>query len=713
MNAASDTIVIGGGVMGLAIAVELKLRGATVTVLSRDYHQAAAHAAAGMIAPQAEGIPPSPMLDLCLESRALYPAWIRKLEELTGVDTGYWTSGILAPVYELPSWENREQVSREEKSRGAGEQSGRGEANAHETISPLHLRTSAPLQSPPANSYSTQNSDATWLDKEAIQLYQPGLGAEVVGGWWYPEDAQVDNRALMKALRQAAQSLGVDLREGVSVEAIQRQNCSVVSLRTSAGEFRANQYVLASGAYARELLPLPVRPLKGQMMSVRMTHAHHQPLPIQQVLFGTDNYLVPRRDGRLIIGATVEEVGWTPHNTPAGTRTLIERATRIYPEIQHWSIEELWWGFRPTTPDLLPILGSSSCENLVLATGHHRNGILLAPITASILADLILQQKSHPLLGHFRYDRFYSGVTGNSHSTKRYTCEGNNGQKLMVTSHSPQPTTEWNSTANRKSDNELTIAGRTFQSRLMTGTGKYADMEVMRQSLAASGSEIVTVAVRRVQTQAPGHEGLAEALDWTKLWMLPNTAGCKTAEEAVRVANFGREMAKIVGQEDNNFVKLEVVPDTKYLLPDPVGTLQAAEQLVNKGFAVLPYINADPVLAKQLEEVGCSTVMPLGSPIGSGQGVKCAANIQIIIEQANVPVVVDAGIGTPSEADYSMELGADAVLVNSAIAHAEDPIAMGRAMGLATEAGRFAYLAGRIPIKSYASASSPLTGTVS
>ncbi|WP_365973333.1 thiazole synthase [Moorena sp. SIO4G3] len=259
----------------------------------------------------------------------------------------------------------------------------------------------------------------------------------------------------------------------------------------------------------------------------------------------------------------------------------------------------------------------------------------------------------------------------------------------------------------------MTIAGKTFRSRLMTGTGKYDSQEVMAESIAASGSEIVTVAVRRVQTLAPGHEGLAESLDWRKLWMLPNTAGCKTAEEAVRVARLGREMAKLLGQEDNNFVKLEVIPDPKYLLPDPIGTLEAAEQLVKEGFAVLPYINADPLLAKRLEEVGCATVMPLGSPIGSGQGIKNAANIEIIIEEAGVPVVVDAGIGSPSEATYGMELGADALLVNSAIALAGNPIMMAKAMGMATEAGRLAYLAGRIPIKNYASASSPLTGTIS
>jgi thiazole synthase len=262
-------------------------------------------------------------------------------------------------------------------------------------------------------------------------------------------------------------------------------------------------------------------------------------------------------------------------------------------------------------------------------------------------------------------------------------------------------------------DSLLTIAGKTFNSRLMTGTGKYRTIGEMQASIVASECDIVTVAVRRVQTQAPGHEGLAEAIDWQRIWMLPNTAGCQTAEDAVRVARLGREMAKLLGQEDNNFVKLEVIPDAKYLLPDPIGTLEAAEKLVKEGFAVLPYINADPLLAKRLEEVGCATVMPLGSPIGSGQGIKNLANIQIIIENAKIPVVVDAGIGTPSEAAQAMEIGADALLINTAIAQAQYSDRMAKAMSLATIAGRLAYNAGRIPVKSIAAASSPTSGTIS
>ena len=261
-------------------------------------------------------------------------------------------------------------------------------------------------------------------------------------------------------------------------------------------------------------------------------------------------------------------------------------------------------------------------------------------------------------------------------------------------------------------EDALVIGGRTFRSRLMTGTGKYPSLAAMQASLVSSACEIVTVAVRRVQTQAAGHEGLMEAIDWSRIWMLPNTAGCATADEAIRVARLGRELAKLAGQEHNTFVKLEVIPDTRHLLPDPIGTLEAAEQLVKEGFTVLPYINADPLLARRLEEAGCATVMPLGSPIGSGQGIRNAANIALIIENSGVPVVVDAGIGVPSEAAQAMEMGADALLINSAIALAGDPPAMARAMALACEAGRSAHHAGRLPVRAEASPSSPRAGRV-
>ena len=258
----------------------------------------------------------------------------------------------------------------------------------------------------------------------------------------------------------------------------------------------------------------------------------------------------------------------------------------------------------------------------------------------------------------------------------------------------------------------LTIGKKQFHSRLFTGTGKYPSLKVMQRSLLLSESQMVTVAVRRVQALESGHKGLMDAISWSSYWMLPNTAGCSNAEEAIRVARLGRELAKVAGQEDNSFIKLEVIPDKRHLLPDPFGTLQAAEQLIKENFTVLPYINADPLLAKRLEEIGCATVMPLGSPIGSAQGIRNEANIGLIIENSKVPVIIDAGIGVPSDAAYAMEMGADAVLVNSAIAMAQDAPAMAEAMSKAVQAGRQAFLAGRLPKRSNALASSPTSGMV-
>ena len=237
----------------------------------------------------------------------------------------------------------------------------------------------------------------------------------------------------------------------------------------------------------------------------------------------------------------------------------------------------------------------------------------------------------------------------------------------------------------------LKIGNKIFNNRLMLGTGKYRSKNQMIESLEESKSEIITVAVRRVKNN-DNEKNLINNINWDKYWMLPNTAGCTNSDEAVRVACLGRELAKLSGQEDNNFVKLEVIPDRKYLLPDPIETLKAAEILVKKNFTVLPYINADPLLAKRLEEVGCATVMPLGSPIGTGQGLLNYSNISIIIENSKVPVIIDAGIGVPSEASQAMEMGSDGVLINSAIALAKDPVKMANAMQLGVQAGRNAFL---------------------
>ena len=252
----------------------------------------------------------------------------------------------------------------------------------------------------------------------------------------------------------------------------------------------------------------------------------------------------------------------------------------------------------------------------------------------------------------------------------------------------------------------LKIADREFSSRLLVGTGKFASNELMRDALAASGAEIVTVALRRADLSGKGDPfaNILDFIDRDRFLLLPNTSGARNAAEAVRLAR----LAVAAGLP--NWVKLEIHPDPRYLLPDPIDTLAAADILVKEGFVVLPYINADPVLAKRLQDVGTATVMPLGSPIGSNRGIETRAQIEIIIEQATVPVVVDAGIGAPSQASEAMEMGADAVLVNTAIAIASDPVRMAQAFRKAVEAGRDAReigLGGRLPV---ASASSPLTG---
>ncbi|TGK00884.1 thiazole synthase [Leptospira semungkisensis] len=252
---------------------------------------------------------------------------------------------------------------------------------------------------------------------------------------------------------------------------------------------------------------------------------------------------------------------------------------------------------------------------------------------------------------------------------------------------------------------DLIIAGRRFHSRLFLGTGKFSSGSALKEAIHTSSTEVVTVALRRVDLDSKEDDILTQ-IDRKSILLLPNTSGARNAEEAIRLARLSRELG------GGDWVKLEVTPDPVYLLPDPIETLKAAEILVKEGFHVLPYINADPILCKHLEEAGCATVMPLGSPIGTNQGIKTLANLEIIIEQSKVPVVVDAGLGLPSHAAQAMELGADAVLVNTAIAIAKDPAQVAYAFKLATEAGRISYLhsvTSARPSKK-ASASSPLTG---
>jgi len=255
-------------------------------------------------------------------------------------------------------------------------------------------------------------------------------------------------------------------------------------------------------------------------------------------------------------------------------------------------------------------------------------------------------------------------------------------------------------------NDKLVIAGREFDSRLMVGTGKYADFPQMVAAIEASGAQIITVAVRRVNISDRNKESLLDHIDLKKYTLLPNTAGCYTADDAIRTCRLARE----AGLSD--FVKLEVLGDEKTLFPDNEELLKAAAVLVKEGFTVLPYTSDDPIVCKRLEDIGCAAVMPLGAPIGSGLGIRNPYNIRIILDTVKVPVIVDAGVGTASDAAIAMELGCHGVLMNTGIAGAQDPIAMAEAMNLAVRAGRLAYRAGRIPMKLYASASSPLVGLI-
>lgn len=255
-------------------------------------------------------------------------------------------------------------------------------------------------------------------------------------------------------------------------------------------------------------------------------------------------------------------------------------------------------------------------------------------------------------------------------------------------------------------DSAIQIGAHTFTSRLWVGTGKYPDNETARASLEASGAEIVTVAVRRVNLDRDAEDSFWNSIDLDRYTLLPNTAGCYTVNDAIRTAMLGRE----VGMGD--LVKLEVIGDPKTLYPDNQATIEAAEILVKEGFTVLPYVSDDIIACKKLQDAGCAAVMPLGAPIGSGLGIRNPVSIRLILEELNVPVVVDAGVGTASDASLAMEMGCDAVLMNTAIAGASNPALMAHAMKLAVEAGRAAFLAGRIPRKLYATASSPLTGLI-
>ncbi|WP_271251866.1 glycine oxidase ThiO [Pseudanabaena sp. Chao 1811] len=340
----TDVLVIGGGIIGLATAIALSQKGANVTVIEREIcGKGATWAAAGMLAPEAERLEGT-LLDFGIRSRDMYPKWIANLMRLSGLDCGYWCCGMIAPSLE---------------------------ESDHQIIS----------QHP------------KYINREESRKRQSGLGESVLGSLWLPEDGQVNNRKLAKALLTTAQSLSIKILEGVTVYQIARDAQRVIHLDTSVGNLQGDRYILATGAWTRSLLPLPVKPIKGQMLSV-----FDRDRQLQRVIYAPSCYIVPRQDGQIVIGATVEDNGFSQGNTAAGLAQLLNRAIAVYPAISNMPITETWWGFRPHAPNEIPILGASDYENLILATGHYRNGILFAPITAKLIADFVIEGIKDPIL---------------------------------------------------------------------------------------------------------------------------------------------------------------------------------------------------------------------------------------------------------------------------------------------------------------------------
>ena len=340
----TDVLVIGGGIIGLATAIALSQRGASVTVVERDIcGRGATWAAAGMLAPEAERLE-GQLLDFGIRSRDMYPQWIANLMRLSGLDCGYWCCGMIAPSLE---------------------ESGNLAIASH----------------------------PKYISRQESYKRQSGLGESVLGSLWLPEDGQVNNRKLAQALITAARSLSIKILEGVTVYQIVRDDQRVTHLDTSVGKLQSDRYVLATGVWTRSLLPLPVKPIKGQMLSV-----FDRDRQLQRVIYAPSCYIVPRQDGKIVIGATVEDKGFEQGITAAGIAQLLNRAISVYPAIANMPITETWWGFRPHAPNEIPILGASNYENLILATGHYRNGILFAPITAKLISDFIIDGIKDPIL---------------------------------------------------------------------------------------------------------------------------------------------------------------------------------------------------------------------------------------------------------------------------------------------------------------------------
>lgn len=339
----SDVLILGGGVIGLSLAIELTLRGAVVRVLDGGRAGMASTAAAGMLAPQAEGLPPGPLRDFALTSRERWSSWSQRLEDLTQESVGYWLCGILAPRPTLQAW-----------------------------------------------------------SRSQLLTILPDLDPVFQGAAWFPQEGQVDPRAVFKVLRCACQQLKIPVMQPVQIQRLAVQDGAIQRVITSTGDWTAYQYVLCTGSWSADLLGVPVYPVKGQLLSRAMPHGR-----LEHIIFGPGIYLVPRRDGRLVVGATEETVGFSPGTTSQGMALLNARLAQLLPEALDWPLLETWFGYRPCTPDHAPLLGPGPYTNLWLATGHHRNGILFSPQTAHVLADSLMGVAGESLIP-FSYQRFDS-----------------------------------------------------------------------------------------------------------------------------------------------------------------------------------------------------------------------------------------------------------------------------------------------------------------
>ena len=691
-----DAIIAGAGVIGLACAWRAARDGAAVALVERGRPAAAAtRVAAGMLAPVGElDFGEGRLLEMTTASAELYPDFVEELERATGLEVGYARCGGLHVALDRDEAAELERTHELQRSLGF----------ATERLSPRECRR-----------------------------LEPGLTPSLHGGIHVPGDAVVDPRALAEALLAAALAEGVELIAGSEVERSLISAGRIEGVVTGAGELRAGAVVLATGAWSGQAAWLPaearppVRPVKGQALELAGVA---EPL-CGRIVASERVYLVPRNDGRLIVGrddggAGLRHPGHRRRGPRAAARGLPPAARDRRARAQgrrgrpapgdarqpadHRPGGAGGPGARDRPPPKRRPARAADGRAGGAAPGRRGGGGVRvelngeplelpegASVEDAVRASGAVEGRGVAVaLDGEVVPRAAWAATALAPGQRIEVLAAIQGGAEAASDSPPRPPWPSRRRAGRSPDGS-------WRSRLIIGTGGFRSLEQMERALEESGTEIVTVAMRRVDPLAQG--SVVEVLDRLGLFALPNTAGCFTARDAVRTARLAREAL------ETDWVKLEVIGDDRTLMPDAVELVEAAETLVGEGFTVLPYTNDDPVLARRLEQAGCAAVMPLGSPIGSGAGIRNPYNVSIIVEQAGVPVILDAGIGTASDAALAMELGCDGVLLASSVSRAAEPVRMAAAMRGAVEAGYEARRAGRIPRRFHAEASTPQQGS--